>query len=90
MGTHAETDEHLDPETKAYNDLINTGNDYVKIQLYAYAIKKYKQALLVKPYDKYANAQIYMCKAKFRKDNMILAAIALVAVIAVSLVIFLK
>jgi tRNA (Thr-GGU) A37 N-methylase len=83
MGAHAENNEILDPETRAYNDLINTAKDFEKIELYAYAMKKYKEALLVKPYDKEANAGIYACRRKFRQDNKIIAIIAIVAIVAV-------
>ena len=44
MGAHAEHDEVLDPVTRDYNDLMNAGKDFEKIELYAYAIKKYKEA----------------------------------------------
>jgi hypothetical protein len=86
MGAHAEHDEVLDPETRAYNDLMNGGMDFQKIELYAYAIKKYKEALVVRPYDKEANAQINYCRSRLQSDNKIIAAIAVVAVVVVGII----
>jgi hypothetical protein len=85
MGAHAEHSEILDPVTRDYNDLMNAGKDFEKIELYAYAIKKYKEALEVIPYDKDANANINACRAKLSSDNKIIAVIAAVAVVAVGI-----
>lgn len=85
MGTHAEHDEVLDPVTRDYNDLMNAGKDFEKIELYAYAIKKYKEALEVKPYDKDANAQINYCRSRLSSDNKIIGVIAVVAIVAVGI-----
>ena len=86
MGAHAEHNEVLDPVTRDYNDLMNAGKDFVKIELYAYAIKKYKEALEVKPYDKDANAQINWCRSRLSSDNKIIAIIAIVVVVAVGII----
>jgi hypothetical protein len=85
MGAHAEHDEVLDPVTRDYNDLMNAGKDFEKIELYAYAIKKYKEALEVKPYDKDANAQINYCRSRLSSDNKIIGVIAVVAIVAVGI-----
>jgi hypothetical protein len=86
MGAHTEHTEVLDPVTRDYNDLMNAGLDFQKIELYAYAIKKYKEALEVKPYDKEANTQINYCRSRFQKDNKIIAVIAVVAIVAVGII----
>ncbi len=88
MATHSNHDEHLDPETKAYNDFMSTGNDYVKIELYLYAIKRFQQALLLKPNDSYATERLSYCKSKFNKDNKTIAIVAAAAIIIVALFIF--
>jgi tetratricopeptide (TPR) repeat protein len=85
MGAHAEHEEILDPVTRAYNDLMNAGKDFQKIELYAYAIKKYKEALEVRPYDKDANTNINECRSRLQHDNKIIAVIAVVAVVAVGI-----
>lgn len=86
MGAHAEHDEILDPLTRDYNDLMNAGKDFEKIELYAFAIKKYKEALEVKPYDKQANAQINYCRSRLQSDNKIIAMIAVVAIVVVGVI----
>ena len=83
MGAHTTENEVLDPETRAYNEFMNSGKDFEKIELYAYAIKKYTEALGVKPNDKTANAQIYECKKKLKHDNKIVAIVLVVAIVAV-------
>jgi hypothetical protein len=83
MDPHAGHDEVLDTETRDYYDLMNAGKDFQKIELYAYAIKKYKEALVVKPYDKDANAEINACRSRFRSDNKIILLIAVVAIVVV-------
>ncbi|MEI6122315.1 MAG: hypothetical protein WCQ95_01675 [Bacteroidota bacterium] len=88
MEAHSTTHDYQDPQTMAYNDLINAGNDFIKIELYLYAIKKFKEALLVKPYDKFAKEQIYTCKAKLRKDNIKIGIIAVVVIVLVAAVLF--
>jgi len=86
MGAHAEHEEDLDPGTRAYNSLMTSGMDFEKIELYAYAIKKYKEALVVRPYDKEANARINACRSRFQHDNKIIAIIAVVAIVVVGIV----
>ncbi len=86
MGAHAEHDEIFDPLTRDYNDLMNAGKDFEKIELYAFAIKKYKEALEVKPYDKQANAQINYCRSRLQSDNKIIAMIAVVAIVVVGVI----
>jgi tetratricopeptide (TPR) repeat protein len=86
MRAHNEHEEILDPVTRAYNDLMNAGKDFEKIELYAYAIKKYKEALEVKPYDKEANANINACRSRLQSDNKIIAIIAAVAVVVVGII----
>ncbi len=89
MATHSNHDEHLDPETKAFNDFMREGNDYVKIELYLYAIKRFQQALLLKPYDSTATERIAYCKSKFQKDNKTIAVVVACAIVVVALFIFL-
>ena len=89
MATHSNHDEHLDPETKAYNDFMREGNDYVKIELYLYAIKRFQQALLLKPNESIPTERIAFCKSKFQKDNKTIAVVVAAAIIVVSLFIFL-
>jgi hypothetical protein len=85
MEAHAGHDEFLDTETRDYNDLMNAGKDFKKIELYAYAIKKYKEALVVKPFDKDANAEINACRSRLRSDNNIILLIAVIAIVAVGI-----
>ena len=86
MGTHATNNEVLDPVARTYNELIESAHDFEKIELFAYAITKYKEALELKPGDEKATELLKKCIAKFNRDNKIIWIILAVAAIVVSLI----
>lgn len=85
MAAHIEHDESLDPETRDYNEFVSMAHDFEKIELWAYAITKFKEALAIKPNDDYASEQLQATIRKFKSDNKIILLIVGIGVLIIAL-----
>lgn len=82
---------HISPEAEQYQQLINEGNDFMKIEIYRLAQKKFKQAFATGYNQEESNSLILECKKLIAKENRILKFIvAIIILTSVILVMLLK
>jgi hypothetical protein len=79
MAHHEHEDANLDPETKKFNFLVERGDDFMKIELYQYAIVKYREAQQIHPHDEHILIQLREAQRHFKSDNKKIAAIVFIA-----------
>jgi hypothetical protein len=84
---HHETNENLSPEEKKFYDLINHGDDFIKIQIYRNARECYSSALITNVNNELATAKLAECNGLIKSESKII--IAIVSVLAAAALILL-
>jgi hypothetical protein len=79
----------LSIEAAQYEQLMSEGHDFLKIQIYRLALKKYQKALATGFNDELSNQMIDDCKMLINAESKILRIIFAVALVAVTLLILL-
>lgn len=80
---------HLTKEAVHYEQLMSEGDDFLKIQIYRLALKKYQKALETCYNNDQSNEKIKLCKTLIDSESRILFIIAGIALLAVAILIIL-
>lgn len=72
---------HLTRDAVHYENLISEGDDFLKIQIYRLALKKYQKALLTHYDDELSNEKINLCKTLIASESKILLVIGGIALL---------
>lgn len=80
---------HLTIEAVHYEQLMSEGDDFLKIQIYRLALKKYQKALETCYDNEQCNEKIKLCNSLIASESKTLLIIAGIALLAVAILIVL-
>jgi hypothetical protein len=79
----------LTPEERKFREFMNTGDDFIKIEIFRSAASYYGKALALKPGDAEAGRKLAETREKIKKENRAIYVIVAVAAVAVLLAVVL-
>jgi len=81
---HHESNEHLTPEQRHFNDCIRRGDDFFRITLFRYARDWYRKALEINPNNESACEKFAQSEASLNaKNKTVYTVLAVIAVLLV-------
>jgi hypothetical protein len=89
MGHH-ETAENLSREEWKFRELMSTGEDFLKIEIYRSAIHRFRQAAAMNIDNDAANNKVAECEALIKKENRAIYAIVAVVAVVIAMVMMIR
>ena len=83
---HNESIENLSPEEKKYRALMTNGEDFLKIEIYRSALKRFRDAAAMKLDNGEAAEKVEEVSKLLKKENKAIYIIVAVAAVVVALV----
>ncbi len=83
---HHDNNENLSPEEKKFRELMQNGDDFLKIEIYRSAIHKYREAAKMHIDDATAQKKVEECHVLLQKENKAIYIILAVAAVIVAIV----
>jgi hypothetical protein len=87
---HLENNENISPEEKKFRELMQVGDDFIKIEIYRSAVKNYREAAKLGIDDSLASQKVAECERLLNRERRVIYIVIAIAVVVVALVWLIK
>jgi hypothetical protein len=83
---HHDNNENLSPEEKKFRELIQNGDDFMKIEIYRSALSRYREAAKLDIDNELANQKVAECERLIRSEENVISILLAVAAVVFFLI----